>query len=122
MSQTFRALTPDEDWAFGNGRGSYFTKGDAISADVKTALRIFMGEVFWNTSFGVDWWNLLGGKTQYARPNIIIQCRAIIAGVEGVSKINSIDVVTDVRTRQLTVTYSIDTIYTKGVSGSATVG
>lgn len=121
MSQTFRALDVDGDWAFGQGRGSYLTYSDAISADVRTALQIFLGEVFWRKDFGVDWWNLLGGKAAHARTNIILQSRAIIAQVEGVAKINSVDAQVNSATRRLTLTYSIDTIFSKGATASVTI-
>ena len=121
MSQVFRALTPDGDWMFGQGRGSYLQKSDAIKADIQTALKLFMGEVFWDLGAGVDWWNLLGGKGAATRAAIIVQCRAVINKVEGVSKINKVDASLDAATRKLVVTYDIDTIFTKSVKGSASI-
>ena len=90
--QTFRSLDATGDWVFGGGRSSYATGNTAIQMDIQTALQIFMGECFWDTSFGVDWWNLLGGKNPSAQASIVLQVRTVILGIVGVTQINSVSV------------------------------
>lgn len=116
--QTFRAIDADSDWLWGMGRSSYFRNNDAIQADIKTALQIFMGEVFWNTQFGVDWWNLIGGKNPAAQAGIILQTRTVILSCQGVSRINSVTPVFDSVTRRLNLSYNINTIFSQNITGS----
>ena len=116
--QTFRAIGSDGDWLWGRGTSSYFRNNDAIQADIKTALQMFMGEAFWNTQFGVDWWNLIGGKNPSAQAGVVLQCRTVILGVDGVTQINSVEPVYHSGTRSLSVRYSINTIFSQGLTGS----
>lgn len=115
--QTFRGIDSDGDWIFGRGRSSYLTGNEAIQADIKTALQIFMGECFWNTDFGVDWWNLIGGKNPAAQAGIILQTRTVILGVDGVTQINSVSPSFTSGTRRLALQYSVNTIFSQGVTG-----
>ena len=116
--QTFRSLDATGDWVFGGGRSSYATGNTAIQMDIQTALQIFMGECFWDTSFGVDWWNLLGGKNPSAQASIILQVRTVILGVVGVTQINSVSVSQNSTSRSLRLSYSINTIFSQNVTGT----
>lgn len=118
--QTFRGIDTDGDWLWGRGKSSYLKNNDAIAADIRTALQIFMGEVFWNTQFGVDWWNLIGGKNPSAQAGIILQCRQVILSVDGVTQINNVSVSFASGTRALSVQYSVNTIFTQNITGSIT--
>ena len=111
----FRALDSAGDWTFGNGVQNYLTDNSAIAADISTALQVFLGECFIATNFGVDWWNLIGSKDE---AGVILQCRQIIVGRVGVTKINSVVATLDRTTRRLVVTYSIDTIFSHNLSNS----
>lgn len=77
-----------------------------------------MGECFWDTSFGVDWWNLLGGKNPSAQASIILQVRTVILGVSGVTQINSVSVSQNSTSRSLSIQYNINTIFTQSVTGA----
>ena len=114
----FRGIDGTGDWQFGNGVGSYFTNAAAINANIRTALMVFLGECFFNLNAGVDWWNLLGGKNPAAQAGIILQCRTIISASYGVVRINSVTPQLNTRTRRLTVTYDINTIFTRNLTGS----
>lgn len=103
-----RALDAGGDWVFGQGSQSYRGGEAAIDQDIGTALRVFKGECFFATDFGVDWWNLLGGKDRQA---IVLACREVIADRPGVVRINKVDSALDADTRRLGVTYNVSTIY-----------
>ena len=120
MSESFRAIDGNNDWQFGGGKSSYFNEEQAIDADIQTALQIFLGECFFATKDGVDWWNLIGGRNPSAQQGIILQCRTVILGRYGVVKVNSISPVLD-QQRNLVVNYNVDTIYTRGLASSATI-
>ena len=117
MSYKFRAIDPlTDDWAFGNGVQSYLTGEAAIEADIKTALQVFLGECFFALSAGVDWLNLIGGKNPAAQAGVILQCRAVILGINGVVSVNSVS--PSLNGRALTVAYSVNTAFSQNVSGS----
>lgn len=103
-----RALDAQGDWVFGQGLQAYRSGEAAIDQDIATALKIFLGECFFATDFGVDWWNLLGGKDRQA---IVLACRTVIAARPGVVRINKVDASLDSRTRRLSITYSVSTQY-----------
>lgn len=116
--ETFRSLSPSGDWTWGAGRQNYASGETAINLDVQTALQTFLGEIFWNLKFGVDWWNLLGGKDE---ASIILQTRAVILQCWGVQQITAMSAVLNRTTRNLVLTYAINTCYSQGLNGSVSV-
>ena len=112
-------LSSSGDWQFGQGLSNYTTANNAIALNIQTALKTFLGDAFWQANFGVDWINLLGNKNTEA--SILSQTRAIIAGCYGVVQINSVNYNLNTTTRQLTLTYTISTIYSSNVTSSSTV-
>lgn len=116
----FRALDADRDWTFGAGLQSYLTEEDAIAEDTRTALKIFLGEVFFALDFGIDWWNLIGGRGD-AEQNIVLQSRQMISSRDGVTRINSVDALLDRDTRGLSVAFDVDTVFTRNLIGEVAV-
>jgi len=110
MSQTSRGITATGDWVFGAGQQSYLTGNASIQADILTALKVWLGECFFNTAAGVDWKNLLGGKNPQAQAQILIQTRSVILGRSGVVSINSVQAILN-SSRGLSIAYNINTIY-----------
>lgn len=109
------------DWTFGQGRQNYLTADRAIAENIRTRLQCFLADCFWAMDFGVDWWNLLGSRNPTAEVGIVLQCRQMIAASYGVVRIESITARTDVRTRLLTLSLVIDTIYTKNLRTAVTI-
>lgn len=120
MSMAFRAIDGDGDWYFGQGSGSYFRDQDAIAANIRTRVLFFLNDFFAAMNQGIDWNNLLGSKNPQALQNILLQTRATIANSYGVVKINSVKAETDPRSRQATLTFDIDTIFTQNYTDSVT--
>jgi hypothetical protein len=114
----FRAIDGANDWAFGQGVQSYFTNERAVSANIKTRLQVWLGECFFATEAGIDWRNILGGKNPAAQQAAVLQCRTVIVGSYGVVKVNSVNAVFNSASRALTITYSIDTIFSRSVTNS----
>lgn len=106
-----RATDATGDWTFGHGKSNYRVGVAAIIQDIDTALHVFLGECFWATDFGVDWWNLIGEKAPQAQQNILLQCREVIQSRVGVSKINSVSVEFSSYRRNLTLTYDVSTVF-----------
>ncbi len=113
----FRGITGSNDWTFGQGANSYFTKQAAVAANIKTSLMFFRNDCFWSMTSGIDWKNLLGTKQPAAQANIVLQTRATIAGCEDVVRINSLNATINPVTRRLTLAYVIDTTFSRGVTG-----
>lgn len=118
MSMTFRQITASGDWCWGQGRGSYFTREKAIAANIRTSLLFFLNDYFAAMTFGIDWWNLLGAKNPAAKANILLETRRMLASCEGVVRINSVEAVMDDATRDFTIYYNIDSIYSRGIVGA----
>ena len=115
---TFRSLTPSADWTWGSGVQNYSPAEAAIEVNIKTALQMFRGEAFWDTTFGVDWLTLLSsaGAAQTIL-NIVLQTRTVIIQCFGVTRINSVSPVFTSRNRSLLLSYNLDTIYQTNVLG-----
>lgn len=114
----FRAIDSANDWKFGTGRQSYLRGADAIAANIKTRLQLFLGECFWDTAAGVDWWGAIGHKNGAVVPKLLLEIRAVLVGSFGVVKVNDVSV--SLIERRLTVSYSVDTIYSRSSKGYLT--
>ena len=118
---TFRGITADRDWTFGQGRGNYFVRQQAVAANIVTTVRSFLHDCFFDMHFGIDWWNLLGTKLPEAKANILLQVRQAIVSCYGVVRINSVEARIDAATRTLTLNFNVDTIFSQNVTGTVQI-
>ena len=114
MSMTIRSIDGSCDWNFGKGRNSYNTDANAIGENIKTRLMSFLGDCFFDTQAGIDWFRLLGQRN--GEKELILTCKNIILQSYGVVKVNAI-YWTEVN-RQLTLNFNIDTIFSPNTSQS----
>lgn len=112
---------PANDWALGSGKQSYLTGTPAIAANIKTRLQTFLGECFWATEAGVDWFNLLGTRGDEAKRRIALEARKCIADSYGVVQVNSLETSFSAASRSLTVSANVDTIYTRNVTVTTSI-
>jgi hypothetical protein len=105
-----RALDENNDWTFGKGRNNYYRDQDAIAQNIKTRLQEFLGNCFFNLPAGIDWWNLLGSKNQLG---LELAVRTTILNTAFVSAIVKLEVALNPVTRLITMTYTVETAYTK---------
>ena len=117
----FRAITGDNDWTFGKGTGSYLTGNNAIMANVRTSIYFFLNDCFFALGTGIDWWNLIGAKNPSAKNNILLQTRETISKCEGIIRINKVDAVVNPATRKLTISYNVDTTYTRNLTSQVQI-
>lgn len=110
-----RAIDTEGDWLFGKGRNDYKSKNDAIIQSIGTRLRSFLGDCFFATGEGIDWFNLLGSKNQL---QLELAVRAVILNTSGVTGFVSSSVNLDRATRAITIQYTVNTIY----SGQINIG
>lgn len=102
-----RSLDGTHDWLFGKGQNDYKTANAAIAQNIDTRLNSFLGDCFFDVGAGIDWFNLLGAKDQTA---LNLSIAAIILNTEGVTGMIRLLVNLSV-TRNLTVQYQVQTIY-----------
>lgn len=110
---SFRNLDTNHDWVFGTGRNAYVQENQEIGLNIETLLLSFLGDCFFATNEGIDWFNLLDYRYQDKLENIV---QETIIQTPGVTGINSVDVVIGVN-RQIRITYDIQTIYSSSYTG-----
>lgn len=102
-----RALDINSDWLFGKGKNDYKSGNDAIAQSISTRLKSFLGDCFFAIDQGIDWFNLLGTtntiELKLAISTMILNTKDVTGIVEVSLSRNS--------NRQLTITYSVDTVY-----------
>src|SRR5271166_3725928 len=98
-----RALDQNGDWTYGQGQNNYLSGVAAIEQSIQTRLKSFLGNCFFNTSVGIDWFNLLGGKNILA---VQLAVSATILNTQGVLAILSLDMNLS-SDRNLVITYSV---------------
>jgi len=112
-----RAIDSDNDWRFGNGSGNYLSEQDALMQNIKTRIQSFYGDCYFDLTAGIDWFNLLGAKSQAAIKNAIA---VVILNTTGVQSIDSLELKLD-ENRQLAITYSVTSIYGTTTTTTTTV-
>lgn len=107
----FRALTPQNDWQFGNGTESYAYGEQAIGLNIKTRLLSFINNCFFDMGAGIDWFTYLGlpGKQQQT----VLSVQASILQAYGVVSVNSVTLNLNDQTRAAVLTFNINTIYSQ---------
>lgn len=106
---SFRNLTGDGDWVYGAGKNSYATENAEIALNIQTRVLSFLGDCFFATDEGIDWFNLLDYNRQAKLENSV---KKTILETDGVVNILSLDI-TQGANRKLILTYDIQTIYTE---------
>lgn len=105
-----RALTPSGDWTFGQGLTNYNQAEAAVEENIFTWLQSWVNNCFFALKDGIDWQNLLDvGQAA----NLVDSIRLNILGRYGVVGVNSMDVIFDPRTRHISITAAIQTIYSR---------
>lgn len=110
---SIRGLTATRDWQWGQGKNNYLTGEKEIALNLETRVMSFLGDCFWATDEGIDWFNLLD-YNQQDRLEYAVQ--EVITNTPGVTGVNSVDAVLDAK-RRLSIHYSINTIYTQNFEG-----
>lgn len=102
-----RALDGNGDWTFGKGRNNYFLDKDALSQLVVCRIKEIVNDCFWNTTAGVDWFNLLGSKNPTA---LLLAINAVILSTPGIIAIENTEFI-EIVDREFTIRYKLQTVY-----------
>lgn len=105
----YRKLDAHGDMVFGTGDDFYQNTPNAVGQAAKTRLLLFLGEWFLDKTVGLPWTTqVLGKYSQRAYDTVIKQQ---ILGTQGVKGIVSYNSSIDSKSRTLTVTATLDTVY-----------
>jgi hypothetical protein len=115
MTLRIRGSRTTDDWVFGKGKSDYLSDDNAIAYDIATQLRTFLGECFYSDTLGVPWFSILGQKDQ---DFAALEIKKVILGVDGVVAVTNLQFELGAD-RNFVVRYWIDTVNSRGVSGSA---
>lgn len=111
-----RALDVNHDFTFGKGKSNYKKDTDAIMQTIQTRLMSFLGDCFFDTEAGIDWFNLLGSKDIN---RLLLKVRTMILETEGVQSLIDLGHAID-ENRNISITYTVTTIYSTQATGSVT--
>lgn len=113
-----RSLDPVSfDWTFGQSTNNFQQNQNAVIQNIRTRLLVLLGECFFSTSSGIDWLTLLGSK-QTGPLNLAIA--SMIINTDGVTGIVSLDANLNHVTREYTITYQVQTVYSVTMVGEFT--
>jgi hypothetical protein len=111
-----RSLDGIGDWRFGKGKNDYLANNKAIVQNIGTRLNSYLGDCFFALDAGLDWFNLLGSKNQLA---LELAVRSVILNTRDVTAIIDVSIVLAENTRQITMRYTVETVYTAIGNGGA---
>lgn len=103
-----RALDSDGDWTFGASLNNYLQNSSAVVQNINTRLQEFLGDCFFNTGAGINWFNLLGNKNQVS---LNLAITNTILNTSQVISLSQLSVNLNNHTRNLFITYSVNTTY-----------
>lgn len=104
-----RAINYDTwDWEFGQGLQNYKQGQEEIIQNILTTIKCWKNDCFFDLEYGISWEEILGS---FNTMNLIKKDLSVaILGVDGVDKINSLDLTLS-ETRIITITINVSTIY-----------
>tara|TARA_Y100001963_G_scaffold17759_1_gene21922 strand:- start:19761 stop:20111 length:351 start_codon:yes stop_codon:yes gene_type:complete len=103
---TVRAIDQNNDWTFGKGKNNYKFGVAEIAQNIKTRLQSFLGDCFFETNAGIDWFNLLGSKSVL---KLRLQVSAVILNTKDVDEVIEVSFEA-IEKRKLVIQYKVNTI------------
>ena len=106
----YRSEDDDGDYTFGQGDDSWLVNSpEAVAQAIKTRFLLWYGQWFLDTTEGTPWIQSVLGKQRPETYNLAIRQR--ILETQGVSSITAFNTTVDGRTRRVTFTATVETIY-----------
>jgi len=100
------AIDTDGDLTLTTGDFVLLQGDDAITQECATALRLFVGEYPFDTTFGADWPTLLSTKG-ISDAQVEAEIRRVLGTVQGVAAVDSVQIVRDTATRDATIRVAV---------------
>ena len=107
-----RKIDTDSDILMGKGLSNYNLDDNAIAENIQTRIMSFLNDCWFDLTFGIDWFRLLGSRG--TQTEIESTVRSCILGSYGVEKINSLSTEISTTTRTMSISGSIQTIFSEG--------
>jgi hypothetical protein len=105
-----RALNPATgDWTYGSGQNNYLQANAAVAQTISCRLLSFLGDCFFDTSAGLDWFNFLGGSKSELALQLAIN--AVILNTDNVTGIVNTAINLIHSTRAFSVSYTVTTTF-----------
>lgn len=104
-----RALDSNGDWTFGQGLNNYLLNNAAVAQNIGTNLLQVLGDCFFATDQGIDWFNFLSSKNQLA---LQLAVQTTILNTPGVTGLVSSSLSLNRQLRNVTMNYTVSTVYT----------
>lgn len=105
-----RNIDGNGDWCFGNNLQDYGDNLVSTKNNIKTRLQSVKYDCFFDLTSGIDWFNILGNRGQYAKEVIEINVRLCILQSLYVTEIIDLKVIQH-EDRSLNLEYTINTIF-----------
>lgn len=105
-----RNIDENGDWCFGNNLQDYGDNLTSTSNNIKTRLQSVKYDCFFDLMSGIDWFNILGNRGQYAKDVIEINVRLCILQSLYVTEIIDVKVIPN-EDRRLNLQYTVNTIF-----------
>jgi hypothetical protein len=102
-----RALDSNFDWTYGRGKNNYLSGRSAVAQNISTRLKSFLGDCFYDTAAGIDWFNRIGSKDIIA---LNLDVSAVILNTRDVTGIVQLSINLN-SARKLTIQYAVTTAY-----------
>lgn len=113
-----RALDANGEWTFGKGKNNYLTLNAAIGQNIGSRLKSILGDCYFDTKAGLDSFNFMGSKDI---TGFQLAVNATIINSTGVTKVNRLSLSVDPRTRNIALSYDVDTVYTGFIGPNGTL-
>jgi len=102
-----RNIDANNDWEFGKGKSNYKSKIAACAQNIKTRLQSFLGDCFFATDEGLDWFSYMGGKNT---AELKLAIAAILLKTQDVISVEEVTTFTN-NNRKITIQYSVKTVF-----------
>jgi hypothetical protein len=98
------------DRVISGGQVTMVNGRECLAQRLKNSIALDKGSWFLDTDKGIEWLDILGNKSVSARA-LYSKIRKILGEDSEVTAINSIEITTDRSTRELSVSFSVDSTY-----------
>jgi len=106
-----RTVTAPGQWQFGNGAQSYIGGIAQVEQNINARLNTFLGECFFATNVGIDWFTYLGTPGLQAQSALNLAVTTTIANTQDVLSVQQISINVDSDSRLINIQYQVQTVY-----------
>lgn len=110
MFKIFRKLDDNWDWTFGKGIQNYGDNKISAMQNIKSRLLSVKYDCFFDLTSGVDWFNILSQRGQFAKDVVEINIRLCILQSLYVTEITDLQITYN-QDRSITAQYTVNTIF-----------